>query len=195
LLAKDNYKCLQCQILFKSENVHLDSTEEEKRYRFHENDANDPNYYDFLIKLLKPIEKDLDKIKTHLDFGSGKSSVYQKFFLERNCESLCYDLFFHPDKETLTRQYDLVTCSEVVEHFNNPSQDWAELVSVVKQNGLLAVMTNFYLDEIDYPNWWYKNDPTHVVFYSLESLKYIEKKYLLKNEYCDSKSIIIFRKL
>lgn len=194
-IIEDNYRCLDCHVIFKSENIHLKSAEEEQRYQFHENDANNKDYFDFLIKLLRPIESELSKIKTHLDFGSGKSSVYQKFFLERNCESLCYDLFFFPDKKTLTRQYDLVTCSEVVEHFNHPACDWETLISTVKVNGILAIMTNFYLEENDYQKWWYKNDPTHVIFYTLKSLELIEVKYSLKLQYCDQKSIAIFRKL
>lgn len=194
-IIEDNYKCFQCHIVFKAENAHLVPAEEERRYQFHENDANDKKYYDFLIKLIKPIEHELANIRTHLDFGSGKSSVYQKYFQEKNCESWCYDLYFYPDIKTLHKQYDLVTCSEVVEHFNNPNHDWNTLVSTVKPNGLLAIMTNFYTDDIDYSKWWYKNDPTHVIFYSLNTFEYLEKKYLLKLQFSDNKSIAIFRKL
>ena len=175
-VIENNFHCLNCGVVFKSIDVHLSENEEEKRYRFHENDANDLNYYDFLIKLIKPIESELKNIKSHLDFGSGKSSVYQKYFLEKDIESSCYDLYFFPDKKTLLKKYDLVTCSEVVEHFNVPNQDWEILVSTVKSKGLLAIMTNFYNSSIDYKNWWYKNDPTHVVFYTKESLSFIEKK-------------------
>lgn len=194
-VIEDNYRCFHCHVIFKSENIHLNSSEEEKRYGYHENDASDKNYFDFLIKLIKPIESELTNIKTHLDFGSGKSSVYQKYFSERNIQSNCYDLYFFPEKTILEKQYDLVTCSEVVEHFNDPSLDWSTLVSTVKPNGILAIMTNFYSNDIDYQKWWYKNDPTHVIFYTLESLKYIEEKYLLKLQYCDQRSIAIFRKL
>lgn len=194
-IIEDNYRCLNCHVIFKSKNIHLEAEEEERRYQFHENDASEKNYYDFLIKLIKPIEHELVNVKSHLDFGSGKSSVYQKYFKERLCESWCYDLFFYPDKNILQKQFDLVTCSEVVEHFNNPDLDWKTLVATVKSNGLLAIMTNFYTDEIDYDKWWYKNDPTHVIFYSLKTIEYLEKKYLLKLQFSDNKSIAIFRKL
>lgn len=194
-IIEDNYRCLNCHVIFKSENIHLNPKEEEQRYQFHENDADDNHYFNFLIKLIQPIEGELAKIKSHLDFGSGKSSVFEKYFKDRGIESTCYDLYFFPNQESLNKQYDLVTCSEVVEHFNNPAIDWKTLVSTVKVNGILAIMTNFYLENNDYIKWWYKNDPTHVIFYTLESLNYIEQKYLLKLQYCDQKSIAIFRKL
>ena len=34
-------------------------------------------------------------------------------------------------------------------------------------------MTNFYNDSIDFEDWYYRKDPTHVVFYTEQTLEAI----------------------
>ena len=57
-----------------------------------------------------------------------------------------YDPFYFANAEALRREYDVVTCSEVVEHFRSPQSEWARLASLVRPGGLLAVMTHFSVD-------------------------------------------------
>jgi len=38
-------------------------------------------------------------------------------------------------------------------------------------------MTDIYHDDINFHDWYYKNDATHVFFYHPQSLKYIKEKF------------------
>ena len=67
-------------------------------------------------------------------------------------------------------------------------------MGLVKDGGLLGIMTQIYSPDIDYKKWWYKNDPTHIVFYQKETFDFIAEKYNLEILYCDNKSITIFKK-
>jgi hypothetical protein len=87
-----------------------------------------------------------------------------------------------------------VTSTEVVEHFKSPYENWQQLTDLVSDDGVLGVMTQFYSQEIKYQDWWYKNDPTHVCFYSQKTFEYIAKTFKFNIVYNDSKSVIIFKK-
>ena len=76
-----------------------------------------------------------------------------------------YDPFFQPDRAVLSRTYDFVTCTEVVEHFYNPADRFYELDSLLRPGGWLGVMTCFQTDDARFANWHYRRDPTHVIFY------------------------------
>lgn len=106
-----------------------------------------------------------------------------------------YDPIFYPDAHLLIPEtYDVVVSTEVVEHFKSPSSDWDLLVGLVKDNGILGVMTQFIHPETDYEKWWYKNDPTHVSFYQEKTIHYLAEKFALDILYNDQKSVVIFKK-
>jgi CTP:phosphocholine cytidylyltransferase-like protein len=65
---------------------------------------------------------------------------------------------------------------------------------LVRPNGILAIMTLFINAKIDYKSWWYKNDPTHVVFYHEDTFVYLANRFGLEIIFNDKVSIIIFRK-
>lgn len=188
--------CGHCGLYFKPAEAHLSDEAEEKRYLYHQNDLNDPSYLLFLERLLFPLKSFLPHEFTALDFGCGKAPVISVELQKRGGVVAFYDPLFYPDKESevLNKKYDIVTCSEVVEHFKCPQDSWDILMNCVRPGGLLAVMTQFLNDPSQYHQWWYKNDPTHVVFYSEKVFHFIAKKYQLEIVYNDLKSVIIFRR-
>ncbi len=42
-------------------------------------------------------------------------------------------------------------------------------------------MTDLYNEAIDFDSWYYKNDPTHVFFYTKETFEWIREKYNFLN--------------
>jgi len=64
-----------------------------------------------------------------------------------------YDPFFAPDPSALKRAHDFVTCTEVVEHFQQPADDWRRLLSLVKSGGWLGVMTLLYVAALATPDY------------------------------------------
>jgi 2-polyprenyl-3-methyl-5-hydroxy-6-metoxy-1,4-benzoquinol methylase len=129
-----------------------------------------------------------------LDFGCGPGPTISILLKELGGEVENYDPIFYKNDEALTKTFDVVTSTEVVEHFKSPEADWNMLVSLIKPQGLLAVMTQFISSDVDYKTWWYKNDPTHVVFYKEETLEYLANRFQLEIIFNDKKSVVIFRK-
>ncbi len=193
LFFENTYDCPKCRLIFKSKNIFLTKTEEDKRYRTHQNTSGDQGYIDFLNKLAIPLKEFVNNTDEYLDFGCGPYSQLTHL-VEPNVSKInFYDPLFFPEEKLLSQKYDVVTCTEVVEHFQKANEDWEKLVSVVKSGGVLGIMTQYYHDEINYKDWWYKNDPTHVVFYREETLSFLAKKYQMKILYNDHRSVMILQ--
>lgn len=188
------FKCPQCSLVFKNPSQHLNSAEDLERYSFHQNNAEDAGYRKFLNKLLVPMKPYLPETFTALDFGCGPGPVLAILLREQGGTVMNYDPVFHSDMALFEKKYDVVTSTEVVEHFKNPQTDWKVLVDLVSPGGLLGIMTQFLKEETDYKSWWYKNDPTHVVFYNTKTFAYIEETFGLEKLFDDNNSVIIFRK-
>ena len=59
-------------------------------------------------------------------------------------------------------------------------QSWQQLASLVKLNGCLGIMTLRHDTAGSFNDWWYKNDITHISFYSLQTWQWLAEKYSLK---------------
>lgn len=196
-LDDDNtFDCPNCRLKFKNPANFLSLTEEFNRYNSHENNSEDKGYRDFLSRLLKPLVEFLPKKPFRsLDFGCGPGPTLSLMIEEYGAQTHNFDLHFFPEKNLITNQkYDVVTSTEVVEHFTDPRESWQLLVRLTADSGLLGIMTQMLKPETNYSSWWYKNDPTHVVFYRAETFDYLASTYGLEKIYTDNNSIIIFRK-
>lgn len=191
----DTFVCPECALVFKNPDVFLSAEEDVARYSSHQNISTDQGYLDFLGKLIQPLKPFLPKKFNALDFGCGPGPTLSLLLVEVGGTVENYDPIFFPDAHLLIPEtYDVVTSTEVVEHFKTPQHDWESLIGLVKDNGLLGIMTQIYSKEIDYKSWWYKNDPTHIVFYQKETFHYLAATYNLEILYTDNKSITIFKK-
>lgn len=190
----DVFLCPNCGLVFKNPSKHYNREEDFKRYATHNNNTEDQGYIAFLNKLLVPLETFLPKKFDALDFGCGPGPALGLLLTTEGRVINNYDPIFFPNQELLNKKYDVVTSTEVVEHFKNPKDDWSLLVDIVKPGGILAIMTLLINSEIDYKSWWYKNDPTHVVFYQEQTLAYLCDKFGLEVLFNDGKSVIIFKK-
>lgn len=88
-----------------------------------------------------------------------------------------YDPFYATDTSPLAVRYDFVTASEVVEHFRNPADDLDRIWACVKPGGLLGIMTKLALDREAFARWHYKNDRTHVCFFSRETFAWLAAEW------------------
>jgi SAM-dependent methyltransferase len=65
------------------------------------------------------------------------------------------------------KKYDFVAVCEVVEHFSTPKNDFEKLQTLLRPSGgLLALKTSLHHQDLNFVNWHYRRDPTHVSFYS-----------------------------
>lgn len=179
-------RCTVCDLVFVPRHYHLDPADEKQRYDTHNNDPADPHYRAFLSQLFEPMRARLSPGASGLDFGSGPGPTLSLMFGEAGFPTAIWDPYYAPDPMTLERQYDFVTCSETVEHFADPAADWARLVARVRPGGLLGVMTSLLEGDTDFSRWYYKNDPTHVAFYSAACLAWIADRYRLRLEILSS---------
>ena len=173
---KRYWKCDICFAIFLEKKHHLNKTLEKKHYLKHQNYIANPGYRKFLSKLSDPLIKELSNGDEGLDFGCGHGPALADILINNGFKVQLYDPFFFPDKKVFNKQYDFITCTETVEHFFDPFEEFILLNNLLKKGGLLAIMTSFLPKEDLFENWYYRRDPTHVVFYSEETFRVIARK-------------------
>ena len=104
-----------------------------------------------------------------------------------------YDKYYAKNYAVFDKQYDFITASEVVEHLRQPLVELSRLMGLVKSNGVLAIMTQILTPQIDFEQWYYKNDPSHVGFFSEKALNYLSQKWQAEL-YMISERVVIFKK-
>lgn len=167
------FECPQCAGLFRPQQSYLNPALEKARYEEHENDVQDARYQQF-VKPITDIVQQNHGVKSHgLDFGSGTAPVISKVLTDAGYTLNQFDPFFANDKRVLEQKYDYIVCCEVIEHFHRPAEEFAKLKDLLNPGGLLYCMTLLYHDGIDFPNWHYQRDDTHVFIYQKETLEWI----------------------
>lgn len=185
------YKCSGCDAVVKNSKSYISSQEEKERYRLHNNDVFDPEYREFVSPITNAIRKDfLPENTIGLDFGAGEGPVTTQVLKENNYQIHLYDPFFHPDKSVLQHTYNFIICCETMEHFHQPMKEFTLLKNLLKTNGKLYCMTHILAENILFSSWYYKNDPTHVFFYTEKTLRWIAKNIGFKNVTIDKRLIV-----
>ena len=163
--AQTYWRCGTCQATLLAD-AHLPTrVAEHARYAQHNNDPNDKAYRAFLQRLSDPLLKRLPAAQEGLDYGCGPGPALAQILGDAGHTMQIYDPIFFPDTDPLERDYDFITCTEVVEHFHHPRAEFQQLDRLLRPGGTLAIMTNFQTDDEQFANWHYRRDPTHVTFY------------------------------
>jgi len=167
------FRCPACALVFVLPHQFLSPNEEKSVYDLHENFADDPGYRRFLARVFAPMSQHVAPNSCGLDFGSGPGPTLSIMFEELGHSMELYDPFYAPDIKLLEQQYDFIVASEVVEHLHHPRVELDRLWSCLKPNGLLGIMTKRVIDQQAFSKWHYKNDPTHVCFFSTETFQWL----------------------
>lgn len=183
--------CGNCSGIYRNRKNYLNSDEEIKRYKEHNNNINDIRYQKFVSPITDYVLKYFTPEQTGLDFGSGTAPVISKVLRDNGYIVHQFDPFFSNKPELLTGKYDYIVCCEVIEHFYNPDLEFELLHDLLKPNGALICMTHLYNDNTDFKNWYYKNDPAHVFFYHPQTIKYIADYYGFKNFNINGRLIVL----
>jgi len=171
--GKTYWRCGCCQATLLADAHFPTAIEERARYDQHRNDINDARYCDFLRALAEPLLRVLPPKQVGLDYGCGPAPALTQMLTDAGHQMHLYDPFFHADLPILQRQFDFITCTETVEHFHHPRQEFARLDQSLRVGGWLAIMTNFQTIDAKFANWHYRRDPTHVTFYRAETFSRI----------------------
>ena len=171
----DYLSCPNCHIVFKDPSHYVSAAQEKERYLEHNNDVTDLRYQSFVSPIVEAVTKDFPSGSYGLDFGAGTGPVISVMLSKLNYTLELYDPFFHQDNRVLENTYHFIVCCEVMEHFHHPAKEFALLRKMLRKNGALYCMTELLPKDTAFIDWYYKDDPTHVVFYSEESLAWIRE--------------------
>lgn len=184
--------CQQCQLVFVPTEYHLSAQNEKLRYDTHQNNPNDPRYRQFLNRLFTPLCKHLATCAHGLDYGSGPGPTLSKMFEESGHTMALYDIYYAPDTEVLQQQYDFICCTETIEHFSRPGYEWQQFLRITKPGAWIGIMTQMRDRVISFADWNYKNDPTHIAFYSKTTFQWLSQQNHLEVEY-HGDSVALFK--
>lgn len=128
-----------------------------------------------------------------LDFGSGPGPTLSSMFEEAGYTMTIYDHFYAREPAAFKKTYDFITATEVVEHLHDPLTELERLWACLKSGGILGIMTKLVLGRKEFARWHYKNDLTHVCFFSRSTFRWLASKWHGQLEFTD-KDIILIRK-
>lgn len=190
--SRSYFRCPNCEGIFVAKNDLPLKAEEKNRYSLHENDMEDPGYIEFTSPIVEHIKSNLSPDQLGLDYGSGTGPVITHHLRKDAYQIRTYDPFFDPDSDALNQSYDYIFCCEVIEHFHEPAQEFRFLKNALKPTSQLICMTDIYDSSIDFENWYYKNDQTHVFFYSKKTLRWIKQNFDFSNLTIDNRLIVFY---
>lgn len=185
------YQCHNCLLVFVPSEFHLSSEDEKKEYDLHINDPQDIGYRKFLSRLADPLQKRLEKGARGLDFGCGPGPTLSVMLEENGYLVDLFDAFYFKDDKVFEKRYDFITATEVVEHLSNPKKEFGKLMSCLKDDGCLGIMTKLVKNREAFAKWHYIQDYTHISFYSNETFNYLAKLYNCEVEFIGADVIIL----
>lgn len=190
---RDYFRCPLCEFVFVPQHQFLSQSEEKAVYDQHENSPDDQRYRKFLDRLMSPMSEHLNPNSYGLDFGSGPGPTLSVMFKEAGHQMDIYDPYYAPDNVFLTKRYNFISTSEVVEHLHQPREELDRIWNCLKPNGILGIMTKRVISE-SFSTWHYIRDPTHVSFFSLKTFEWLAKHWQAELIVSD-KDVVIFRKV
>jgi len=192
---KDRFReymcCSNCRLIFVPSSYHLSKEEEKAEYDLHENLPSDSGYRRFLGRLFEPVAARLSLGSSGLDFGCGPGPALSHMFEEAGYDMSLYDKFYYPDRSVLQKTYDFITSTEVLEHISDPSEVLPRLWALLKPGSVLGIMTKLVRSPEAFASWHYKNDKTHICFYSKETFKWLASTLEAQTEFIGSDVIIL----
>ncbi|TQV87956.1 class I SAM-dependent methyltransferase [Aliikangiella coralliicola] len=187
------FQCSSCLLVSVPPEYRLSAENEKAEYDKHQNNPTDNGYRRFLERTVAPLLARVSKGATGLDFGCGPGPTISEMAKEQGFEVQNYDLYYFNQPELLEKRYDFVTMTEVIEHIAKPMPVLTKLNSLLNPSGILAVMTKRVQTPEAFKSWHYKNDPTHICFYSTRTFEWISKKMDWRLEIID-KDVVFFHK-
>jgi hypothetical protein len=169
-------RCEQCGLVFRAD-PGTPSFEEERRHYDHHDNRPSEGYRAFLAPAAEALAARCAPGAEGLDYGCGPGPVLALMLGERGLKTALYDRHFAPSTAALERRYAFVACTEAAEHFSRPGEEFQRLAGLLEPGGWLALMTRLRGPDADFPLWHYRQDPTHLCFYSEPTLRWLAARF------------------
>ncbi|MGK7392511.1 MAG: class I SAM-dependent methyltransferase [Candidatus Cyclobacteriaceae bacterium M2_1C_046] len=189
---REYYICNSCKLIFTDKIYLPDINDEKSRYLKHQNNIEQPGYVNFLNRVINASLPFLRDGMQGLDYGCGPSPTLSKLVARKGYSCDNYDPIFNPDHPL--GRYDFIFSTEVFEHFHNPKKELEKIISLLKPDSLLCLMTEQWETLDKFENWYYKKDPTHVSFFHEETFNFIYQKYNFQELYSDKSRVKILKR-
>lgn len=185
-------QCPACALVFVPARFHLAAADEKALYDLHENAVDDPGYRRFLSRLAEPMLARLVAPARGLDFGCGPAPLLAELFREAGHDMAVYDLYYADHPAVLAGTYDFITSSETIEHLARPGEVFARWLDLLAPGGRLGIMTKRVIGREAFARWHYRNDPTHIAFFSTATFEFLARVHGLELEVVGH-DVVIFR--
>lgn len=171
------FRCGTCHLIFADATQFLSKQAEKAEYDLHQNSPQDMGYRRFLGRLFEPMQARIGAGSRGLDFGSGPGPTLSVMFEEAGYSMALYDPLYAANTAVLNQVYDFVVATEVVEHLHHPWEDLTRVWNCLKPGGILGIMTKLARDQAAFTTWHYKDDLTHVCFFSRETFQWLSDRW------------------
>ncbi len=188
---RDYWQCQNCDLVFVAKEQQLDHEAEKAVYEQHENNPEDIGYRKFLSRMSQPVLERVAPASQGLDFGCGPGPTLSLMFEEAGHSMAVYDPYFANNPDVLSKKYDFITSTEVFEHLSSPKKVLEQLLTILKPGGWLGLMTKRVIDQEAFSRWHYKNDPTHITFFSDRTFHWIAWHYGLTLDIVDQDVVLL----
>ncbi len=187
-------RCSTCGFVHLDDQFHVSFDEEKEEYNLHENSADDEGYVNYLNNFLKIAVDPFINEGSMLDYGCGPGPVLAMLMNKRGFSTKTYDRHFPHDYDALEHKYDLITSTEVFEHFHDPVSEMKKICDLLNPNGILSIMTSVPPHGEAFLKWGYRRERTHISFYTRKSLEQLAKAVDMKVIFHDEKRVTVFQK-
>ena len=188
---KTYHHCEECDLRFLNPVHYLSRGEEEARYRLHNNCVEDERYQKFNQPVIDLIRKRAAPLDI-LDFGCSDGPVIPHMLKGSGYNIEVYDPYFRPEESVLERVYDIVTVIEVAEHIYYPQKEFTRIKKMLNPGGQMIVMTELFKESMNFGDWYYRKDPTHVCFFSERTMNWLKDRLGFSSMTVDYQRLTLF---
>jgi hypothetical protein len=164
------FRCSRCSLIWLGADHRLSREDEASHYCLHQNFGS--AYQSYLLNTVKPALEYVKPGALCLDFGCGPTEGMSGLLSPMGFRVESYDPFFFP-RVLRRNRYDLVLCSESLEHLFMPGREFVRIDAAMKRSAILGVRSQLWDGLGSFKDWYYRLDPTHVCFYSKDTVEWL----------------------
>jgi hypothetical protein len=182
--------CENCHFIFTTTRFLQTKTGEERR----PNTTKQQKEYDlFLNGTIKPALEFLKPGMSGLDYGCGAEPKIPGLLEQEGLTCDQYDPVFFPELDQ-DKRYDFIFATECFERSFLPAKELQKIKGLLKEDGILVIMTELWQNQEKFKSWNYAKDPAHVSFFHQRTFNFIAEKTGMNAVFSDNSRVVIFQK-